>query len=180
MSQKNITNLTRSQLINILGDILEHNHQLTALGCGYCPWCGAEEFPIDKNGEPIRADDEETKVDEYDIKHESKCAVVFLESIFDGTYKYVNEPSNNQSDIPNGMREAAADVQHQIWAHWMKYVFSICPQQEDGSVIIPADKVERWKRQVNTPYQDLSEKEKESDRHQADKVLSALNIIWGM
>ena len=72
------------------------------------------------------------------------------------------------------MREELAATQHDIWAHWMKYQFSVCIENEDGSLTIPAEKVERWKRQMNTPYFELTEKEKESDRHQADKVIKTM------
>jgi hypothetical protein len=60
--------------------------------------------------------------------------------------------------------EELASAQHDIWAHWMKYLFSKCITPVDGScIILPAD-VERWKRQCATSYDDLSEDEKESDR----------------
>ena len=75
------------------------------------------------------------------------------------------------------LREQIADVQHQIWAHWMKYMFTQCETAEDAETgdtvyIIPADKIERWTRQMNTDYSELTNKEQESDRDQADKVLS--------
>jgi hypothetical protein len=35
---------------------------------------------------------------------------------------------------------------------------------------MPADKVERWQRQVGLKYSGLTEREKESDREQADKI----------
>lgn len=72
------------------------------------------------------------------------------------------------------MREIIADVQHKIWSHWMRYLFSVCEQNADGSVTIPAEKVQHWQRQMNTPYAELSEREKNSDREQADKVLNAI------
>ncbi len=72
--------------------------------------------------------------------------------------------------------EAIAETQHEIWARWMKYLFSVCTDGGDGSAIIPADKVERWKRQIETPYGRLSEKEKESDRRQAQKVIDRLAV----
>lgn len=68
--------------------------------------------------------------------------------------------------------EAVADAQHEIWSHWMKYLFT-CGHNVDGNFIIPKDKVERWKRQMNTPYNELTEKEKDSDRDQAKKVFEA-------
>ena len=76
-------------------------------------------------------------------------------------------------------REALADIQHAIWSHWMKYQFSVCNQNEDGSLTIPADKVERWTRQLNTSYSELTEKEKESDRDQAEKIIDRLNTLGG-
>jgi hypothetical protein len=39
---------------------------------------------------------------------------------------------------------------------------------------MPIWAVERWKRQMETPYTDLSEGEKESDRAEADKMLEIL------
>lgn len=72
------------------------------------------------------------------------------------------------------MLTALADVQHEIWSHWMKYLFEVSTQNDDGTVTIPADKVKNWKRQMITSYFDLSEQEKKSDIEQAEKVLSAL------
>lgn len=71
-------------------------------------------------------------------------------------------------------REKIAAVQHEIWSHWMKYLFSVSVKNEDGSYIIPAAKVERWQRQMATPYEALTDREKESDQDQADKVLAVL------
>jgi len=71
-------------------------------------------------------------------------------------------------------RENMADAQHAIWASWMEYLFSVSQQNNDGSVTIPSDKVQRWSRQMITPYRYLSDGEKDSDREQADKVLIAI------
>lgn len=88
---------------------------------------------------------------------------------------------------PVELREAIASVQHEIWAHWMKHLFSCCgetdfklpedlsePTAPPRESVIPADKEKRWQRQIETPYAELSEKEKDSDREQADKVLAVL------
>ena len=72
-------------------------------------------------------------------------------------------------------RERIAAVQHEIWSHWMSYLFSVCEvDDETGDAIIPAQYVERWQRQVRTDYANLTDKERESDRNQADKVLAEL------
>ncbi len=67
-----------------------------------------------------------------------------------------------------------ADVQHEIWSHWMEYLFEVSTQNDDGTVTIPLDKVETWQRQMVTSYADLLDKEKESDIEQAKKVLAIL------
>jgi hypothetical protein len=72
------------------------------------------------------------------------------------------------------LREKLAENQHEIWVHWMEYLFSVSNQNEDGSYTIPVDKVSRWKRQMMTPFSELTEQEKESDREQADKILAIL------
>ena len=40
--------------------------------------------------------------------------------------------------------------------------------------LMPQDKLERWQRQMNTPYENLSEQEKESDRKEADRTIEAI------
>lgn len=76
--------------------------------------------------------------------------------------------------------EQLADKEHASWARWMTYLFSKCHRPENVSIekqwdlIIPAELVERWQRQVDTPYAELSEREKQSDR---DEVVQILPII---
>lgn len=77
--------------------------------------------------------------------------------------------------------ETLASVQHDIWSDWMDYLFSKCyPEtgqfdKDTGNLIIPKELVDRWKRQLDTPYKELTEEEKDSDREQADKVIAALS-----
>ncbi len=73
------------------------------------------------------------------------------------------------------MLNRIAAIQHQIWSHWMKYLFEVSVQNEDGSVTIPASKVNRWKRQMNANYDDLSDSEKLSDIEQAMKVIAEID-----
>jgi len=77
--------------------------------------------------------------------------------------------------------EQLADAEHASWARWMQYLFSRCEDRydidADGSYmgrIIPPELVGHWRRQVETPYKDLSEREKQSDR---DEVAHILPII---
>lgn len=72
-------------------------------------------------------------------------------------------------------REDIAEISHEIWSHWMRYQFQCCTENKDGSLTIPADRVKRWTKQMNTTYNNLSEKEKDSDREQADKIIQVIS-----
>ena len=75
---------------------------------------------------------------------------------------------------PGSSRESLAAYAHSAWAGWMRYLFSQCVGHE-GEIVIPVWAVERWSRQIETAYQELSEAEKESDRAEADKMLKIVN-----
>jgi hypothetical protein len=72
------------------------------------------------------------------------------------------------------MRERLARICHIMWQGWMNYVFEVSRANKDGSVTIPAWAVQRWRRQISTPYVDLSEEEKDSDRREADKIMEVI------
>lgn len=76
--------------------------------------------------------------------------------------------------IQNIDLEKIAEIQHDIWINWMNYLFSISQVNNDGSYTIPVENVIKWKRLVNTPYDNLTEGEKESDREQAYRVLRGM------
>lgn len=74
-------------------------------------------------------------------------------------------------------REELAAYAHDAWAGWMKYMFGRCIEDSNhGTLIIPKDLVERWKRQMNTSYAELPESEKGSDRDEADKMLKICSV----
>lgn len=73
------------------------------------------------------------------------------------------------------MREKLAALAHEQWSGWMSYLFEKSTENPDGTVTIPAWAVDRWKRQVKTPYSELSELERESDRVEADRVIEIVS-----
>lgn len=85
----------------------------------------------------------------------------------------MSEPAENSSTIRNlqDLIEELADVEHERWSHWQRYLHSKCERAHDGSLVIPAHLVDRWESQMNTPYSALSEEEKESDREQVRRYL---------
>lgn len=77
-------------------------------------------------------------------------------------------------DVLQGVLEDLANIEHQRWSHWQKYMHAKGCQQSDGSLLIPADLVAQWNRQIAMPYEELSESEKESDRDQVRKYLPTI------
>lgn len=79
----------------------------------------------------------------------------------------------------------AAHCHDEQWSGWMKHLFGKCSEgssvlddfsrETNGTLVIPAWAVERWTRQMNTPYSELPEEERESDRVEARKILAALD-----
>lgn len=72
--------------------------------------------------------------------------------------------------------EILADLEHNRWAHWQKYLHSCCIKNKDGSLTIPKEKVLRWENQIKTKYDALSEKD--SDRRQAKKTIETLKKFY--
>lgn len=79
--------------------------------------------------------------------------------------------------------EVLANIEHERWAHWQRYMHSKCKRKNDGSLVIPPELVAQWERQIASAYNELSEGEKESDRDQVQRylpiVLKTLGIVPG-
>jgi hypothetical protein len=73
-------------------------------------------------------------------------------------------------EAPELMEKLAA-IEHERWAHWQQYMHDQSQRADDGSLIIPAQLAQRWQTQIETPYEDLTESEKESDREQVRRYL---------
>ncbi len=76
------------------------------------------------------------------------------------------------------MREALADLCHEQWIGWMRHMFSKGISNHDGTWTMPAKMAERWQRQMNTPYSQLSQSEQDSDRNEADKFMEVISDIY--
>jgi hypothetical protein len=72
------------------------------------------------------------------------------------------------------LKEELSALEHERWAHWQKYLHGKCVANIDGSLTIPKHLVEKWARQINTPYAELNEAEKDSDRSQVEKYFPIL------
>jgi len=63
-----------------------------------------------------------------------------------------------------GLEDVAA-LEHEQWAHWTRYMLdNLTPEN-----------VKRWRRQIDTPYAELSDAEKMSDRVWALRVINLVS-----
>jgi len=69
------------------------------------------------------------------------------------------------------LRESLAELCHEQWSGWMEYLFEKGEFQINGTWIMPGWAVKRWTRQSEEIYSNLSLKEKESDRSEADRFI---------
>lgn len=72
-----------------------------------------------------------------------------------------------------GLREQLAAIEHERWAHWQRYLHGRCVPNRDGSLTIPVLLVKHWERQIATPYDALSEAEKDADRQEVNQARPA-------
>lgn len=80
---------------------------------------------------------------------------------------------NDDVGKEKSLREDLAEVAHDVWSDWMNHLLGKATAPEDG-VVLPVELVERWERQMGTPYAKLSWEERESDRKVADRYLETL------
>ena len=83
-------------------------------------------------------------------------------------------PHKGTSQYANAKRELLAALAHERWSAWMEYMFGIATVDPEGNLVIPAQYVARWARQMKTPYVELPDDEKESDRREADMTIA----VW--
>ncbi|WP_430250435.1 hypothetical protein [Neorhizobium sp. DAR64860/K0K1] len=67
-----------------------------------------------------------------------------------------------------------ASIEHERWGHWQRYMHSKAERQPDGSMVIPAELVAKWSRQMETPYEALTPEERESDKDQVRRYLPTI------
>jgi hypothetical protein len=70
-----------------------------------------------------------------------------------------------------GLIEQLAAVEHERWSQWQRHVHSKCTRQPDGSLLLPAEFVARWEKQIAMKYSELDDTDKERDREQVRRYL---------
>lgn len=83
-------------------------------------------------------------------------------------------------DLIYKLTEVLADVEHERWCKWQSYLHSVCIKNDDGSLTIPANYVEHWEYEIDTPYKNLPDKIKESDREEARTNIDTILRFYGL
>jgi hypothetical protein len=99
-----------------------------------------------------------------------------------------NKKCQNCED--NNILEDFAELCHEQWSGWMKYLFSKCSKLEtklhflnaknekceksEEFTVIPTWAEDRWEGQMSKKYSELSEEEKESDRLEARRIFGLI------
>ena len=68
---------------------------------------------------------------------------------------------------PSELIELLAAQEHERWSSWMRYMFDNWTEEN----------IKRWKYQMVTPYAELPEHSKESDRKEARKTMEIVGPI---
>lgn len=73
----------------------------------------------------------------------------------------------------NNLKERLSALEHDRWARWQNYLHSFL-KWNGTAWELPIEQKDRWQRQIETPYNQLTEAEKDSDRKE---VTPGLNLI---
>ena len=96
----------------------------------------------------------------------------------DDAEDWVVEPaSSKHGSNANSLREQLAALEHEQWAHWTEYMLGVVEKLFKDESFEKIPEVRRWRKQIDTPYAELTEEEKDSDRFWADKVLDITGNI---
>ena len=79
--------------------------------------------------------------------------------------------------IPPTVREKLAYYAHDAWSGWMRYMFEKMSINEDGTATMPKWAVDRWTFQMEKTYDELPDEMKESDRHEADRIIAIIKAV---
>lgn len=70
--------------------------------------------------------------------------------------------------------DAIAATQHEIWANQANFLLSCGEARSDGSIVLSADVIARFRRQIDTPYANLPVAGKTVAKEQAAKIIAVL------
>jgi hypothetical protein len=132
------------------------------------------------HGLHVRAEEHLAVVAERDaeLRKVSRAAAVLIEELKkerDSAMEKLKEARRQSGELV----EQLAELAHEQWSGWTRYMFEVggYSLESVGTFTIDREHHERWVRQMNTPYSELSEPEKESDRREARKFLAVIEPV---
>lgn len=76
-------------------------------------------------------------------------------------------------DNKDELREKLAAIEHERWSDWQKYMQSLATpdfnQEAETLFTYTTTQFARWNKQIETPYSELSDREKASDMEQVER-----------
>lgn len=75
------------------------------------------------------------------------------------------------------IKERFAALEHQRWSNWMKYLFTKGKVTKEGHFQIDKIFYEWWEKESKTPYSNLQESQKISDRKEVGKYFIYYNHL---
>lgn len=87
-----------------------------------------------------------------------------------------NQPQDSEL---RQLKEKLAAIEHERWADWQTWMHSkmVTNDNTDKWYHLPKRYFKWWQKQIKTPYADLSEKEKDSDREQVDRYWPLIEAL---
>ena len=83
----------------------------------------------------------------------------------------IHPPQSSNPDPAGKLRETLAAIEHERWADWQKWCHQVLwdnvPSHIMQDHVYPI--LKRWDEQIETPYENLTALEKDSDREQVDR-----------
>jgi len=77
----------------------------------------------------------------------------------------------------SNLQTKLAAYAHKSWSGWTSHLFSKCDKNPDGTLTIPKWAVERWQRQIDTTYEELTAEEQKSDLHEANLMIEVVDGV---
>ena len=84
--------------------------------------------------------------------------------------------NNNKQDDVERVIEKLAEIEHIRWSDWQKYCHQVLRKNLIDNPLLEAV-LSRWDKQIATPYSELSETEKQSDRNEVERYLPIIRSL---
>lgn len=167
LEEKTIDSKKRNEIIEKLA---EYEHKKWSEDYDRIDWKGKR----NKDGSFEISEDDIRQIQEYsnlDYEQVQEFYKKEIRSVIMETF-YIMQENHMIDELGVSDEELISVLEHTEYMRrnrWSQYMLSLC-QINDGKYIIPAEKAKLWKSEMRTPYAELNEKQKESDRKEVNNI----------